>query len=410
MKQFLSLFTFFFSVAIIIFVVGCNAEPSVEAKKNNKAITKVVSKDTPMKETLLEYDSLLFAQKDSLRSAAGTKSVVFNSTASKLYAMNLEGMSVYEIDEATKKITRSFKFKASKGVGWDYVTKVPVVSFQEKPVEGCLTNHDSILWVSLHNAKGIVPIHLHEKKEWLSTDTTKKKLYIKDVATGKKDSTYLPLIVTGKTPKVIAKTANDSFLLVSNWHSNSVSILRLNIHQYPYAQLITNIPVAAIPRGIVVDDANNKTYIGIMGSNTITVVDNKTWMKEKDIVVATNPRHIVMDDKNHLFVSYNSRAKVGCIDAATGTPLFSTTTKAQPRTIALSKNKKFLFVTCYEGNSLDVFNIQDTGFVKLYSLSCKGKPVGVDLFENNDKLEAWVCNYVGGDIKIFTFKKKKANQ
>ena len=42
----------------------------------------------------------------------------------------------------------------------------------------------------------------------------------------------------------------------------------------------------------------------------------------------------------------------------------------------------------------------------MYSLPCKGKPVGVDIYEDENKLEAWVCNYVGGNLKVFTFRKK----
>jgi hypothetical protein len=54
---------------------------------------------------------------------------------------------------------------------------------------------------------------------------------------------------------------------------------------------------------------------------------------------------------------------------------------------------------------VDVFKITKKGFRKLYSIECKGKPVGVDIFENNNKLEAWVCTYTNGAINILTFKK-----
>jgi DNA-binding beta-propeller fold protein YncE len=73
------------------------------------------------------------------------------------------------------------------------------------------------------------------------------------------------LIKTGKSPKVIAKTADDKNLLVSNWHSYSISVLELNPNKYPYAKLISNIPVASIPRGVAVDEKNNRPYVAIMG-------------------------------------------------------------------------------------------------------------------------------------------------
>jgi len=74
--------------------------------------------------------------------------------------MNLEGMSIYEFDQATRKVVKEFKFKRTKGMGWDYEKDKPISSYQEKPVEACLSHNDKFLWVSLHNAEGIVPIRV----------------------------------------------------------------------------------------------------------------------------------------------------------------------------------------------------------------------------------------------------------
>ena len=105
-----------------------------------------------------QYSDIEYSQAELLRAAPGTKSVLFNSSGSKLYAMNLEGMSVYEFNQATRKIQREFKFKPTKGTGWDYEKDKPISSYEEKPVEACFTHDDKVLWVSLHNAEGIVPL------------------------------------------------------------------------------------------------------------------------------------------------------------------------------------------------------------------------------------------------------------
>jgi DNA-binding beta-propeller fold protein YncE len=164
--------------------------------------------------------------------------------------------------------------------------------------------------------------------------------------------------------------------------------------------------VSSIPRGIAVDDKTGKSYIAIMGGASIAVLNNDSWKKDTIINVASNPRHIVIDTSGHLFVSYNRLAKIACIDATTGNTLFTTSTHRQPRTIMLSKNHKFLFVTCYSSDTVDVFKINDNSFSKVTSLPCKGHPVGVDVFENDDILEAWVCSYSNGSISVFTFRKK----
>jgi DNA-binding beta-propeller fold protein YncE len=178
------------------------------------------------------------------------------------------------------------------------------------------------------------------------------------------------------------------------------------MNEYPYAKVISTVPVTDIPRGIVVDDKNNRSFVAIMGGATITVINNSVWMKEDDIKVASNPRHIVMDTSGHIFVSYNKLAKIACLDAATGKTLFTAPTAAQPRTIILSKNYKFLFVTCYNSDTVEVFKINETGFSKVISLPCEGHPVGVDIFEDDNKLEAWVCSYSNGLISVFSFKKQ----
>jgi hypothetical protein len=373
------------------------------------AIKEKQGNDTIPASSLQPYSAIEYEKKELLNAAPGTKSVLFNSNGSKLYAMNLEGMSVYEFDQPTRKVVKEFKFKRTKGMGWDYEKDKPIPSYEEKPVEACLSHEDRILWVSLHNAEGIVPIRLDSINLNRAPANKKQSKKITVVYPGslQKDSFHVPLIKTGKTPKIISRTADSKYLLVSNWHSYNVSVLETNINEYPYAKVISTIPVSSIPRGIVVDDKSNRSFVAIMGGASIAVINNTVWMKETDIAVASNPRHIVMDTSGHIFVSYNKLGKIACIDAETGNTLFTAATAAKPRTIMLSKNYKFLFATCYSSDTVEVFKINDNGFSKVISLPCKGHPVGVDIFEDNNKLEAWVCSYSNGSISVFSFKKKQ---
>jgi DNA-binding beta-propeller fold protein YncE len=405
------------STTVLIFLFGCYYPGSriisdnITEKKDPLPTRELAELFIPDKNALIadapHYSNIIFVKKETLNSAPGTKSVLFNTTGTKLYAMNLEGMSVYEFDQPTRKVLREFKFRPTKGVGWDYQGDTAIASYEEKPVEACFSNNDKILWVSLHNAGGVIPIMVDSFRSYPKKPDSIATKHITLIypESSQEDSFDAPLIKTGKTPKVITKTADDKNLLVSNWHSYTISVLELDPLQYPYAKVMNTIPVSSIPRGIAVDDKNNKSYIAIMGGASITVLNNWVWQKEDDLRVASNPRHIVMDTSGRLFVSYNKLAQIACINAETGKTLFTAPTHLQPRTIALSKNKQFLFVTCYNGNMVDVFKITHKGFKKLYSIECKGKPVGVDIFEDNDKLEAWVCTYTNGAINILTFKK-----
>jgi hypothetical protein len=377
-------------------------ETDTGQRKNNDTITTLSS--------LKPYTRLIFQKTEHIKAAPGTKSVLFNKTGQKLYAMNLEGMSIYEFQQASRQIAREFKFKPTEGTGWDYEANKPMPSFEEKPVEACLTNDDRLLWVSLHNAASIVPIPTEPgnsyREDTSTTRVKQKKIYIEYTGSSSKDSMEVPAIATGATPKIIARTADSKHLLVSNWHSHTVSVLAIDTAAYPYARTVRTIPVSAIPRGIVVDDQRKKSYVAIMGGKTITVINNETWAKESDIPVASNPRHIVLTNNGRLLVSYNKLGRIACIDPVARKTLFTATTHAQPRTIALSKNNRFLFVTCYSSDKVEVFRINNNSFTRLASLTCKGHPVGVDIFEDDTKLEAWVCSYNNGKINIFSFAKK----
>ena len=404
MQALLSLLTVFYLMS------GCQSSGSTKKILDDTLAKTSIKKDTvPVIPQPRPYSDIEYEKKELLSAAGGTKSVIFNSTGTKLYAMNLEGMSVYEFDQASRKITREFKFTPTRGMGWDYNRSRPISSFQEKPVEACFSHGDEILWVSLHNAEGIVPIWVNDLSKNSGSQNKEQKTKPVTViypGTEKKDSFRVPLIETGKTPKVIAKTADSKFLLVSNWHSRTTSVLQMDSAAYPFGKLISTIPVSAIPRGIAVDNNTGLSYIAIMGGSSITVISNSVWMKEAEINVSASPRHLVMDTSGHLFVSYNSLGSIACIDAASGKQLFTAKTHAQPRTIALSKNYKFIFVTCYSSDYVDVYKINADNFEKVASLPCGGHPVGVDIFEDDEKLEAWVCSYSSGSISIYTFKKK----
>ena len=354
--------------------------------------------------TFKPSDSLTFIEKSILEASSGTKSVVFSKNMNFLYAMNLEGMSVYEFDRKLRKVTRIFQFKSTPGKGWDYDAGREISSFEEKPVEAFLSHNVSILWVSLHNAGGIVPIRLFspQKRPLGATDKT---IYVKDAKGKTIDTIYCPIILTGKTPKVISCTSDDRYLMVSNWHSYNVSVLEINNQKYPFGKVIKNTAVSSIPRGIVMDEKNQKTYVAIMGGASLAVIDNKSWELTKEINVASNPRHILQDKKGRLLVSFNSLGEIGCIDPTNGNLLFKASTDSQPRTMALSKSGEYLFVTCYSGNRLMVFKVLDDRFQLMHSIDCPGKPVGVDVFEDNDNLEAWVCSYSSGTISVHRFGK-----
>jgi len=68
---------------------------------SNKVQTSSVISDSAKDSSY--YSDIYFQKEETLKSAAGTKSVIFNSTGTRLYAMNLEGLSIFEFDREAKK-------------------------------------------------------------------------------------------------------------------------------------------------------------------------------------------------------------------------------------------------------------------------------------------------------------------
>lgn len=346
--------------------------------------------------------SLHFSNLHFIPCSAGIQSVVLNNEQSKAYGISLEQMTIQEFDQGGKTITRDFRFKPTRGMGWNYTSNTQIPSWQEKPVNAVFKSNDQTMWVSLHNAGGVVELAPDTLIQ--SRAQSKKRLYIHNYATTITDTVDVPLIRTGRTPKALNLINDGKQLLVSNWHSKSLSVL--NTAAAPHARNIRTIPVYGTPRCIAVDERNNKSFVSFAGSSRISVINNKTWKIEKRILLEDTPRSMTIDTSGRLFVSFTASGEVACIDPQTGKSLYKAYTHAEPRAIALSKDQRFLFVACSSGNMLDVFEISDTGLKRKFSLECTGNPSGIALAETEAKVEVWIPTSQEDTLKVFTFTKK----
>lgn len=380
-----------------LLITGCQSQEKapviISAEKKTEEIV------TPLR----PYERLTHTTTELVTAEPGTKSVLFDLQRKRLYAMNLEGMSVAEYDRATRRPLRYYRFEKTQGRGWDYSNNRSIASWEEKPVEAWLTHQDRILWVSLHNASGVVGIRVDSLDKNLGNSEKVKRIAVTD-SNGRVTNITVPLFITGATPKIIIATPDEKKLLVSNWHAKSISVLDL-LPNSPYARSGTDIRMPDIPRGMVSDPIRKKTYVAIMGGTSLAVLDEQSWKLDTILPIGGSPRHILRDSSGRLLVSYNAQARLACLNPDNGKTLFTISTAAQPRTIALSRNQQFVFVTGYSSNRLEVYKIFSDRFERVASLSCPGHPVGVDLYENNDRVEAWVCSYLGGNIRVFTFQK-----
>lgn len=341
---------------------------------------------------------------ETISAASGVKSVLVHPDGSRVYSINLEAMSVYELDRASRKVFRKLAFIPHRGAGFDYLKRVPIDSFQEKPVEGHFTHDGRYLWLSLHNGNGVVVWDLQSgdsrvkgkpfKEAWLYTVTPVKK------CDADRRKVRLLWLKTGKTPKVITSSPDGRYLFVANWHSSTVSVIAINSYNPNKWRKVKDIKTGRIPRGLAVSTDSKYLYVAQMGGAGISVVDLESLEKIDEIWVGPNPRHIVLAGQ-FLYASLNAGSKIVKVDLTTRKVLRKADTGKYPRTIVLSADGKVLYVVCYKSDELQAFTTQDLQLVGNWKSALH--PVAVDLFTDGETREVWVGNYSSGTIKVFSF-------
>lgn len=349
--------------------------------------------------------TLTLLKKEKIDAEHGVKSVLLSPDKKKVYAMNLEGMSIYEYDRETRKLLRHIEFDKTPAYGWDYSRGVKINSYAEKPVEGCFSHNGRFLWVSLHNADGIVVWDLEGGESYVEgKDFYKATLFDYRSGTKEKERVRLLFFETGKTPKVMASTPDSRYLFVANWHSYNVSAM--DIHGYDRGRwhIEKDIEFGIIPRGLSFSFDYEYLYVALMGGSEIAKVSIDSLETIEKFNVGRGPRHLITaGDK--LFLSSNSLSKIMRIDANTNEIDASSTTMRAPRTIQVSEDGSVIFLTAYYGEHLQAF--ASATLESLGNWQSPTHPVGVDVYQEDDIVEVWVCNYSSGDINIFTFRISK---
>lgn len=137
-----------------------------------------------------------------------------------------------------------------------------------------------------------------------------------------------------------------------------------------------------------------------MGERYVSVVDLTNYKLVKKILVGKSPRHILINN-NRLFVSLNNENKLAEINLDSTEVKAFASTKASPRTISLTEDKKYLLAVCYNSNMLQIFDANTLRLIIEYHTD--SAPVGVCTFQKDNFLETRVCNYRAGNINVFTF-------
>ncbi|UZR94121.1 beta-propeller fold lactonase family protein [Chondrinema litorale] len=363
--------------------------PSPSKRKKNNTLPVTIKKPV----------DLALVESKNLKAGQGVKSVVFGQDDEFLYSMNLEEMSISEFSRDKKEISRTLKFHPTKAKGYNYQEKKWFTSFAEKPVEACFTNGGKYMWISLHNAGGVALWNM--EKDTIANGKNYLQATLVDHENDKRKKISLRFFETGKTPKFIAVTPDERYLFVSNWHDNNISVIDISSSDSDNWFVVQNLDTGSVPRGMAISQEGKLLYVANMGSGIITIYDTWSFKKTKEIYVGATPRHLIIDN-NYLYVTLSSPEKLLKLSLDSLKIVASASTLDDPRTIAFSGDSSMIFTTCYADNKIQAF---DRDSLKVMgSWDSPGKPVGIDVYQKDSLLEAWVCNYTGASIKVFTFK------
>lgn len=343
--------------------------------------------------------SLALLKIQSLVAGAGTKSLVFDPEHRYVYAINLEAMTVEEFDRASRKKARTLVFDRTPATGYDYETHEKINdSYAEKPVEGCITHGGRYLWLSLHNAQGVVAWQLSGTESLPDTipHATAR------IRQGKSsEATHLRFFGTGKTPKYMETSRDGRYLFVSNWHSNTVSVLDISSDSAHSWKKVKDISTGSTPRGLATSEDGRWLFVSHMGGNSVGQYDIDSLTLHQQFEIGQNPRHLLVKGPM-IYATISGQQKLAKFNWQTGTLLQAVSTARQPRTICFSGDSTLIFNVCYAGQALEAFTTDSLKQIGQWEST--QNPVGVVTHQQSDTIETWVCNHSNKTLKVFTFK------
>ncbi|MFH0739658.1 MAG: YncE family protein [bacterium] len=146
----------------------------------------------------------------------------------------------------------------------------------------------------------------------------------------------------GNWTKELDFSSDGQSLFASNWVGNTVTEIDIET-----GKTIRQIPTVKTPRGMYATKDGNFLYVAGFDKGEIQKVDLKTGQGK--VIYKSNGamRHIVGDEnRGVLYVSDMGKMSIMQVDLATDQVKKFATTDTNPNTIALSPDKKVLFVSC----------------------------------------------------------------
>jgi YVTN family beta-propeller protein len=261
------------------------------------------------------------------------------------------------------------------------------------PVEAAFTHDGKYLYASNYSmyGKNFGP----EGKDVCTPATAADKSFVYriDAATLKIDQ----VIPVGSVPKYVAVSPDDSTVLVTNWCSQTVSMIDVTT-----AKLVETIPVGgAYPRGIAISGDSKTAFVAVMGAQRIIKIDLASQKVSTFARTGNGPRHILISpDGNYLYVTNNTSGTVSKVDAATGEVLKTVTTGDEPRSMAISSDGLAIYIVNYKSSTVSKLRTSD--LTTIDKTATDAHPIGITYEPTTGSV--WVACY-GGSILIYSDSK-----
>ncbi len=315
----------------------------------------------------------------TIKGGLAPKSIITNGKG-KFFAQNMMYLHTVTVYDAKGNLLKTISDEVTIKNAADSTSKI----LKGSPVEACATADGKYVWVSNYQMYG-------EGYDKPGCDACIGSGYDKSILYKINTETYKieAVVEVGSVPKFIALSPDERFLAVSNWTSATVSIINPNTHKH-----IRTIKVGAYPRGLAFNDSSTKLYVTSMGRDRIEEIDLSSWSVKQHKNIGDSPRHIIYHD-TILYVSLNKENKILKWNLTTNEKQ-KLNVGSKPRSTALTKDGKYLYVVNYGSNTMSKIN---TTTMKVEQTEKTGeKPIGITIDEVNKHI--WVSCYQGV-INIF---------
>lgn len=259
-------------------------------------------------------------------------------------------------------------------------------TYKGAPVEGVFTNDGNYLWVSNYHMTG-EGFENPGCDDCSGNEFDNSYLYKINTTTFKIEA----IVEVGSVPKYLALSANEKWLLVSNWVSSDVSIIDVETEKE-----IKRLHVGTHPRGITITTDESTAFVTLMGSNKLAQIDLNNFEVIYTEKLGKAPRSVLFaNNDSTLYVTLNNENKVVEYNRYSGEKRYCSTL-AGPRSMVISPNEKYLYLVNYFDQSFS--KISTDSMQVLAEIKTGDKPIGI--CGNWNKAEIWVACY-SGKIEVF---------